>query len=73
MAKIGQSLSFTFRLPGANNQFSKVNIDISDIDTSLPIEPQLKDIDKTLDMVWKFIKNKVNEEIDGILSNDDSK
>lgn len=67
MPKVSQSLSFTFRIGGQNSgQFAKVNIDISEIETSLPIEPQLEEAKIALNKTWPFILKAVDAEVDKV-------
>ena len=56
MAKISQSLSFTFRVGQASNQYCKVNLEVSEIDTELPLDAQLEKIDNTLDVIKNLQK-----------------
>ena len=68
MAKVGVHLGFTFRVgPLANNQYGRVDLTVDQIDTELPVEPQLEDSKKVADTVWDFIKNKVDSQIDEVL------
>ena len=68
MAKIGQSLSFTFRVGEDKlNQFCKISLDISEIDTAMPIEPQLIETKEAIAKLWKHIYSKVDEEIAAVL------
>ena len=68
MAKVGVHLGFTFRVgPLANNQYGRVDLTVDQIDTELPVEPQLEDSKKVADTVWDFIKNKVDSQIDEML------
>ena len=69
MAKISQSLGFTFRLGSdpRSNQYGKVSLEISEIDTTLPIEPQLEEVKKGLDAIWKFIYAQVDKEVEKVL------
>jgi len=67
MAKIAQSLSFTFRVGQASNQYCKVNLEVSDIDTELPLDVQLQKIDNTLDGIWKHIRDRIDNQIEEVL------
>ena len=43
MAKVGLKLGFTFRVgPLDTNQYARMDMEIHDIDTELPIEEQLE-------------------------------
>lgn len=69
MAKISQSLGFTFRLGSdpRSNQYGKVGLEISEIDTSLPIEPQLEEAKEGFKKLWEFIYGEVDKEVEKIL------
>ena len=42
MAKIGVKLGFTYRVGDLNNnQYGRIDLDIHDIDTDLPLDEQL--------------------------------
>ena len=73
MAKVGHSLSFTFRLGRQSGQYSKINLEISEVDTSLPLEGQLEEIDKAVDGIWNYIRNRVDREIEDILDDENKK
>ena len=67
MPKISQSLGFTFRMgPQEFSNWGRVDLEISDIDTSLPIEPQLKETKEALNEIWKFIYFAVDKEVEKI-------
>jgi len=40
---------------------------VDQIDTELPIEPQLEESKKVADVVWEFIKGKVDTQIEDML------
>ena len=68
MPKISQSLGFTFRLGGEkSNEFCRLNVEISEIDTDLPIEPQLEKTGEGIVQIWKFLLKKIDAEIDEVL------
>ena len=68
MAKVDAHLGFTFRVgPLDQNQYGRVDLTVSQIDTELPIEPQLEESKKVADVVWGFIKDKVDAQIDEML------
>ena len=68
MAKVDAHLGFTFRVgPLDQNQYGRVDLTVSQIDTELPIEPQLEESKKVADVVWGFIKDKVDSQIDEML------
>ena len=69
MPKISQSLGFTFRVGDpASNQYAKINVEISEVDTALPVEPQLAEAKQALNEVWKFIMSGVDKEVQKIAS-----
>tara|TARA_Y100000593_G_scaffold86065_1_gene164116 strand:- start:425 stop:640 length:216 start_codon:yes stop_codon:yes gene_type:complete len=71
MAKIDAHLGFTFRVgPLEQNQYGRVDLTVSQIDTELPIEPQLEESKKVADVVWDFIKGKVDAQIEDMLDAD---
>ena len=68
MAKVSVHLGFTFRVgPLETNQYGRVDLTVDQIDTELPVEPQLEESKKVADTVWNFIKNKVDSQIDEML------
>ena len=68
MAKIAVHLGFTFRVgPLDTNQYCRVDLTADDIDTSLPLEPQLTEINDATDKVWEFVKNTIDTQIDEII------
>ena len=72
MAKISQGLSFTFRVGQASNQYCKVNIEVSEIDTELPLDEQIKKVDDTLDVVWNHMRERIHNQIDEVLKEQES-
>ena len=71
MAKVSHSLSITFRVGDASNQFAKINLEVNDIDTDLPIEEQLRNVENATDVVWSYLRNKLDREIEEILNDKD--
>ena len=68
MAKVSGHLGFTFRVgPLEQNQYGRVDLTVDQIDTELPIEPQLEEAKQVADGVWTFIKGKVDAQIEDIL------
>ena len=68
MAKIGVKIGFTFRIGALDtNQYGRMDMEVHDIDTDLPIEDQLKDAGIALDKVYKGLLEKVDTEIEGIM------
>ena len=72
MPKVSAHLGFTFRVGQLEqNQYGRVDLTVDQIDTEIPIEPQLEDSKKVADVVWEFIKGKVDAQIEDML--DDGK
>ena len=68
MPKVSAHLGFTFRVgPLDQNQYGRVDLTVDQIDTEIPIEPQLEDSKKVADVVWEFIKGKVDAQIEDML------
>ena len=68
MAKVSAHLGFTFRVgPLEHNQYGRVDLTLDQIDTDLPLEPQLEESKKIADVVWEFIKEKVDGQIEDML------
>ena len=68
MAKVSGHLGFTFRVgPLEQHQYGRVDLTVDQIDTELPIEPQLEEAKQVADVVWTFIKGKVDAQIEDIL------
>ena len=70
MAKVSVHLGFTFRVgPLDTNQYSRIDVDVRDIDTELPITEQLGQTEQAIEDVWKVVRENVDEKIEGILDN----
>ena len=68
MAKVDVHLGFTFRVgPLDQNQYGRVDLTVSQIDTELPVEPQLEESKEVADVIWGFVKSKVDSQIEGML------
>ena len=68
MAKVDVHLGFTFRVgPLEQNQYGRVDLTVSQIDTELPVEPQLEESKEVSDVVWTFVKGKIDSQIDEML------
>ena len=68
MPKISMHIVFTFRVgPLDQNQYGRMDLTVDGIDTDLPVEPQLTDADIVSDEVYKFLKKKVDSQIDEML------
>ena len=74
MAKVGLKLGFTFRVgPLDTNQYARMDMEIHDIDTALPLEEQLEEAGLTLDKAYKAVHDKVDGEISIILKKGNNK
>lgn len=64
MPKLSQSLQFTMRVgPPELNQYAKLGVEISEIDTAIPIEQQLTETQAALEHLWRFTVKVVTAEI----------
>lgn len=64
MAKVGISLGLTFRIgPENTNQYAKINLEVSDIDTEAPIPPQLEQTNDAVNQVWDYVYKKMDDEM----------
>ena len=71
MAKVSVHLGFTFRVGSLDtNQYSRIDVDVRDIDTELPIEAQLEGAEKAVNDVWTVDRQQVDTKIEGILDNE---
>tara|TARA_R110000824_G_scaffold156873_3_gene330075 strand:+ start:1329 stop:1550 length:222 start_codon:yes stop_codon:yes gene_type:complete len=71
MAKVSMHLGFTFRVGDlSTNQYGRIDMNVDQIDTELPLDQQLDDSKRTADGIWKYIRESVDTKIDNIL--DDS-
>ena len=70
MAKVSVHLGFTFRVgPLDTNQYSRIDVDVLDIDTELSVSDQLKESGTALESVWETVRKTVDEKIENILDN----
>ena len=70
MAKVSVHLAFTFRVGALDtNQYSRIDVDVRDIDTEVPITDQLGQAEQAIEDVWKVVRQNVDEKIEGILEN----
>lgn len=68
MAKVSMHLGFTFRVGDlSTNQYGRIDLSVDQIDTELPIDKQLEGSKNAAEQVWKFIKTKVDANIDEML------
>ena len=72
MAKVSAHIGYTFRVgPLEQNQYGRVDLSVDQIDTELPIEPQLEESKKVADIIWTFIKGKVETQIEAMLNEEE--
>ena len=69
MSKVSVHLGFTFRVgPLDQNQYGRVDLTYDQIDTELPLQPQLDSSNDVAEVVWKTLKGKVDSQIDEMLN-----
>ena len=68
MAKVSVHVGFTFRVgPLDQNQYGRVDLNIDQIDTELPLDKQLEASKAIADTVFEVAKAKVDAQIDDML------
>ena len=68
MAKVSVHLGFTFRVGDlATNQYGRVDLNIDQIDTELPLDQQLDASKRTAEVVWDYVQSKIDSQIDEVL------
>jgi len=68
MAKVSVHLGFTFRVgPLDQNQYGRVDLTVDQIDAELPLDPQLEGAKTVADVVWSYVKEKIDVQIEEIL------
>jgi len=68
MAKVSVHLGFTFRVgPLETNQYSRIDVDVRDIDTELSVKDQMNEASNALDQVWTVVREAVDEKIETVL------
>ena len=68
MAKVSVHLGFTFRVGALDtNQYSRIDVDVRDIDTDLSVTDQLTETGKALENVWNVVRKTVDEKIESVL------
>ena len=68
MAKVSGHLGFTFRVGALDlNQYARVDLSIDQIDTELPIRPQIEAALEADKIIAEVIKEKVDATIEDIL------
>ncbi len=69
MAKVSMHLGFTFRVGDlSTNQYGRIDMNIDQIDTELPLDQQLDDSKRTADGIWKYLRESIDVKIDDILN-----
>ena len=68
MAKVSVHLGFTFRVGSLDtNQYRRIDVDVRDIDTALPVKEQMNEASNVLDQVWTVVREAVDEKIENVL------
>ena len=68
MAKVSVHLGFTFRVgPLETNLYSRIDVDVRDVDTELPVAGQLEEAGKAIDTIWTEVRKTVDEKIESVL------
>ena len=71
MAKVSVHLGFTFRVGSLDtNQYSRIDVDVREIDTDLPIDAQLEVAGQAVNDVWTAVRQQVDEKIESVLDNE---
>ena len=71
MAKVSVHLGFTFKVGALDtNQYSRIDVDVREIDTDLPVDAQLEAAGQAVNDVWTAVRQQVDEKIEGILDNE---
>ena len=74
MPKITSHLGVTMNVgKDGSNQYARLDITISDIDTEIPLEPQLEDSNKVIDAVYQATKEKLAAQIRDLRSKNSDK
>ena len=68
MAKVSVHLGFTFRVGDlSTNQYGRVDLNIDQIDTELPVQQQINEAGAVADQIWHVIKDRVDKQIEEVL------
>ena len=68
MSKVSVHLGFTFRVGDlSTNQYSRIDVDVRDVDTELPVAGQLEEAGKAIDTIWAEVRKTVDEKIEAVL------
>ena len=54
------------------NQYSRIDVDVRDIDTELPVKEQMNEASNVLDQVWTVVREAVDEKIENVLDSGSS-
>ena len=69
MAKVSMHLGFTFRVGDlSTNQYGRIDMNVDQIDTELPLDQQLEDSKRTADNVWKYLRESIDTKSDDMLN-----
>ena len=49
------------------NQYSRIDIDVRDVDTELPVAGQLEEAGKAIEAIWTEVRKTVDEKIENVL------
>jgi hypothetical protein len=64
MPKIGAHVGFTYRIGNPESMnFAKVDVTIDEIDTELPLEKQLLEVNEALGITFKYLWKKIDGEL----------
>ena len=68
MAKVSMHLGFTFRIGElSTNQYARVDLNVDQIDTEVPVDTQLAEVKDTAAKIWDFIQGEVDNKIEAVL------
>ena len=68
MAKVSMHLGFTFRIGElSTNQYARVDLNVDQIDTEVPVDTQLAEVKDTAAKIWDFIQVEVYNKIEAVL------
>lgn len=67
MAKVDVEFSLTIKMDNTPVQYSKVGVKVSEINTEVPIKPQLEGTKKAVDEVWKYVFEEVYKQAEQVM------
>ena len=68
MAKVSMHLGFTFRVGDlATNQYARIDLNVDQIDTEVPVDVQLAEVKDTANQIWEYMKDEVDNKITEVL------